>query len=147
MSSSEDHKIVVRELIDIGKNRGFKINESGKELSELKKKGYRIKPDVVWKKDGKIRYIFEVDRGAYDNYPKTIYGSMLVGIILSKFYDCTFYEITFKSPNSKKVMRILKLFKKYVIDSKKIKLIIVPYRKPTPSARRNYYWYLTKKIR
>ena len=27
-----------------------------------------MRPDVVWSKDGDIRFIFEVDRGAYDVY-------------------------------------------------------------------------------
>lgn len=72
------HSIIVKELKKLGKNRGFVTDESGKELKDLKQKGYKIRPDVVWNKDGKIKYVFEVDKGAYDNYPKTIYGSVLI---------------------------------------------------------------------
>ncbi|MBU0460540.1 MAG: hypothetical protein KJ771_07070 [Nanoarchaeota archaeon] len=139
------HSIVVGELKKLGENKEFKTDKSGKEIISLKKEGYRIKPDVVWEKEGKIKYIFEVDKGAYDNYPKTIYGSMLTGIILSKKYGWVFYEVTFKSKNSEKVKKILELFKKNILNSKKLRLIILPYRNLN-SAERNYYWDLSKEI-
>ena len=123
-----------------------KTDKSGKEIISLKKKGYRIKPDVIWEMGERIKYIFEVDKGAYDNYPKTIYGSMLTGIILSKIYDCVFWEVTFKSKNSEKVKKVLELFKKNIFNSNRIRLIILPYR-DSNSAERNYYYGLSKEIK
>lgn len=140
------HSLVKEELKKLGTNREYDTSNSGNEIPSLRKKGYKIKPDVIWEKDNRIQYIFEIDQGARGNYPKTIYGSMLTGIILSKIYDSVFYEITFSASNSEKVKKILELYKKYILNSDKIRLIILPYRNLN-SAKRNYYWDLYKRIK
>jgi hypothetical protein len=94
-----------------GKRNGFDLNNSEKKI-EIKK-GLSVKPDVVWSKNGKFRYIFEIDTGARDIYPKTIYGSILSGIILAKFKEATLIEITPRSPNGKKAKLIVELLKEY----------------------------------
>src|SRR3989344_8548246 len=92
------HSILLAVLKKLGRDRGFETGKSNKTLKEFKEKeNYEIRPDVVWEKDGKIKCIFEVDKGAYDKYPKTIFGSMLGGIVLSKYMKCVFYEVTFKN--------------------------------------------------
>jgi hypothetical protein len=77
--------------------------------------GLRIRPDVLWKdQDDKIKVIFEIDTCPSTSYPKTIYGSMLGGILLAKENNAEFVEVLRGGKNiSKKAEIIAELFKKH----------------------------------
>lgn len=79
--------------------------------------GLRIRPDVIWSKNGKRCVIFEIDTGAGDTSQKSIYGSILSGIVLAKRYRCIFIEITPKCQAGEKAEFISKIIKKIFRDS------------------------------
>ena len=107
MTESNWTKYIRKALINKGKNLRYETNKSNKNIHI--KNSEPIRPDIVWKKDDKIKIVFEIDTGARDIYPKTIYGSMITGILLAKQKNCKFVEVTPKGSNGKKATSLLKL--------------------------------------
>lgn len=102
-------KSVKKTLKAKGKQAGFSVPQREKAFVLG---GLKIQPDVVWYKNGRINCIFEIDifNGGY--YQKTIYGSMLSGIVMAKNYKAKFVEIVQnKTQNGKKAVQITKLLK------------------------------------
>lgn len=104
--------MVKKVLRNKGKQFGYE-----KQLSEERKvmtKGLNIQPDVLWIKRDKLKVIFEIDTFSRGDYQKTIFGSMLSGIVFAKIKNAKFIEIVPRGDkNSKKAKLIAKLFKKY----------------------------------
>lgn len=119
MAEGNWSEIVRKAVINKGISNGFDVSQSNRQLDIHTTQGsLAIRPDVIWKKGNKIKYIFEIDTGAYGNYQKTIFGSLLTGILLAKKYDCVFVEIVRKessalNDNSKKAKKIESLFKQF----------------------------------
>jgi hypothetical protein len=101
---SELKKRGPKEGYDIISNQDVEIAERDAVL--------KVRPDVAWTKNGKLEIIFEIDQYSRDQYQKTIFGSMLQGLILAKQKSAKFVEIVPKNTeNGRKahvVSRILK---------------------------------------
>ena len=114
-----EHKwtLMIRKiLVNKGKLKGYEVDSDKQQDLKTPKDNYKIRPDIIWKKDGKIKAIFEIDTGAYGIYPKTIFGSMLTGILMAKKYNCKFVEVVRRdsrkeADNSYKAEKIASLFK------------------------------------
>jgi hypothetical protein len=98
---------IQQKLKKIGKEKGYKTNRSGKDIPMSKgKKDFTVRPDIIWEKDGRIEMIFEIDQFTKPGYSKTIYGSMLQGLLLAKHYTAKFIEIVPKDENGRKACMI-----------------------------------------
>ena len=113
-----------------------------------------LRPDVVWSKNGNYRIIFEIDTGSRDKYQKSIYGSMLSGVILSKEKKAKFVQIVPRSPrgtkgSAEKAKRIAKIIRKELkelIGPRRILVVDVPRRKGKYS-KEHIQKSLTKELR
>lgn len=101
---------------DVLRNKGKQLHYDRQNIEERLTlvKGLNIQPDVLWIKNNKIKVIFEIDAFTRGEYQKTIFGSMLSGIVLAEVKNAKFIEIVPKGArNSQKAKLIAKLFKKY----------------------------------
>ena len=100
---------------ELGMFRFISDTDTGFEESVDLKNGLRIRPDVLWKdSDGRIKVIFEIDTYSSTSYPKTIYGSMLGGIIMAKEMEAEFVEVVREGMKiSRKAELIAELFNKH----------------------------------
>ena len=104
---------VQRELRKKGKDFGYNVNLSGKEMEIIgSKEPLKVRPDIVWSKDGKAKIIFEIDQFIKPGYDKTIYGSMLQGLVLAKQKGARFVEIVPKDENGWKACMMSEILRK-----------------------------------
>jgi len=99
-------------LINKGKQLEYDTTLSNKDnIIEAGDYSVKLRPDIVWSKHSTIRYIFEIDTGARDVYQKTIYGSILSGIVMAKQRNAVFIEVVPRSPSGKKALAIVEILK------------------------------------
>jgi hypothetical protein len=106
-------KIIVDKLKAKGKENGYDVSRSGKDIPVDLDSKLNLRPDVVWEKGGEIYALFETDTGAHNTYQKTAWGSMLGGIVLAKRYNCRFIQITPKDRVGDKTVLMAKTIKEY----------------------------------
>jgi len=94
-----------------GKDRNFDADLSGTKMEITGgKKPLDVRPDIVWSRNGKIGIVFEIDQFK-QGYKKTIYGSMLQGLVLAKQKGARFIEIVPRDENGKKACIISAVLK------------------------------------
>jgi len=127
------------------KREGYKIREP--KLMEIKidsnRKPLRIIPDSVWVKNNGSTIIFEINQFTGGNYQKTIYGSMLQGLILAKQIGAMFVEIVTKDKNGEKASTICETLKHQYKDLPRFHVIQVSNRF---SARKHVQWSLKTQL-
>lgn len=139
MSESEWTSIVKKQIRHKGDLLGYDKQTSFEECITFAN-NLKIKPDVLWVKNNRIYYMFEIDMHPSENYQKTIFGSMFSGVLLTKvkkvkgtFRNLTigkntkFVEVVLKGvENSKKARQGADLFRKY-FDTR-IYIVEIPMR-------------------
>jgi len=104
---------VQRELRKKGEDFGYDVDLSGTEFVITgSKKPFKVRPDIVWSRDGKARIFFEIDQFSKIGYDKTIYGSMLKGLVLAKQEGARFVEIVPNDENGWKACMMSEILKK-----------------------------------
>ena len=125
------------------KNGGYDVSLSNKTLPS--KYLPNTRPDVVWQKGRRLRYLFELDQHG-SNYQKTIYGSMLRGLILAQEFDLHFVQVI---PNDErhamKIQQTLQAFKK-LFHFKKADVLAIP-RRAGHYSYDNIQWEVLKGLR
>jgi hypothetical protein len=128
---------------DVLRNKGKQFGYEKQLIEERKAmtKGLNVQPDVLWIKNNKIKVIFEIDTFSRGDYQKTIFGSMLSGIVFAEIKNAKFVELVPKGdPSSQKAKLIAKLFKKYF--HRTIYVIEVPRNQ----RYRHIHYNLTKEL-
>lgn len=129
--------ILQKELELRGQKEGFetKPNKETKIENALK-----VKPDMMWIKDGKTEIIFEIDQFPV-NYQKTVYGSMLQGLVLAKQQGAKFVEIVPNDRVGKKAHIIAEILKNQFNDLPEFHVLKVR-KSDKPSAMRHAQYHL-----
>lgn len=152
MAETRWTSLIKKALLAKGEQLGYDTSNSNKKITLKTEEGdYEIRPDVVWEIDNKKKVIFEIDTGAYGNYPKTIFGSMLTGILMAKKFECTFVEIIPRlsnksNDNSFKAKKIASLFKKS-FESPKFFILDMGYNPSKKWAYENIHKNITSKLK
>jgi hypothetical protein len=138
-------KAVQKELDTLGQKMGYEI-ESGKEMRvETAKDSLKVRPDIVWWKNGEPKIIFEIDQFSR-GYQKTIYGSLLQGLVLAKHKGAKFVEIVPNDTSGEKACRISEILKMEFNDLPEFTVIKTRKSEALDSADRHAKYDLKKKL-
>ena len=108
-----------------GEQAGFNVDKQFEERLNIN--GLKIQPDVIWRKENRVRCVFEIDTFSNDYYAKTIFGSILGGIIMARVKDAEFIEIVKnRTHNGSRAEQMIELIKRYLGSLPKIHCILVP---------------------
>ena len=125
--------------------RGQKESYETKPNKEIKiENTLKVKPDMMWIKDGKIEMIFEIDQFPV-NYQKTIYGSMLQGLVLAKQQGAKFVEIVPNDRVGEKARIIAEILKNQFNDLPEFHVLKVR-KSDKPSAMRHAQYHLKTQL-
>lgn len=145
MKAQDWTRILQSYLRNRGPKEGYNIGRA--EMEIVSKKGsLKVRPDIVWTtKDGKPKIIFEIDQFTRGNYQKTIYGSMLQGLVLAKPEGARFVEIVPNTENGRKACTISEILKEQYENLPEF--YVIPVRKSNkPSAPRHAIYHLKKQL-
>jgi hypothetical protein len=145
MKAQDWTRILQLYLKNRGRREGYDI-KLGEEMEILsKKESLKVRPDVIWTKDGKPEIIFEIDQFTRGNYQKTIYGSMLQGLVFAKQEGARFVEIVPNTENGRKACTISEILKEQYENLPEF--CVIPVRKSNkPSAPRHARHHLKKQL-